>query len=212
MRDRAGWAVPGSLLAMLMLTGALGCGGPSDSPETQLPEHVRVTMIGATIGVGTKDGKQWDGPGQVPEALLSTVAGMLARKNPYVQIGSYLASLTIDLFEEPDPRGWAEVLNGATPVSRVILKPTEEDTLTPQWQDTQGQPPSLARVPLNAGTRIRVYLLDDDDPMPNDPIGECELRYQDLVEALEAQQVHHVNVAEQTNNQLLFVGIRVIPE
>jgi hypothetical protein len=29
---------------------------------------------------------------------------------------------------------------------------------------------------------------------------------------LQAAQVHHVNVAEQTHKQLLFIGISVIPD
>jgi hypothetical protein len=75
-----------------------------------------------------------------------------------------------------------------------------------------GRAPSFGRVPLSEGTRIRVQLVDDDEPLDDDQMGIFEINYKDFVAALEAQQVHHVNVAEQTNRQILFVGIAVVPE
>jgi len=210
MKRFTGWVGPGAVAA-LALVGVAGCGAGSDSPETQLPSHVRVSLVDATIGIGTMDGEQWDGPGQVPEELMRSIPGVLARRNPYVAVGSFLASLGINSIEKPEPTGWAELLNGAAPVTRVDLKSTKEDTLTPQWQDAQGRAPSFGRVPLNASTRIRVHI-EDADVDANDPIGLCELNYMDLAAALQAQQVHHVNVAEQTHKQLLFMGISVIPD
>lgn len=213
MKGLAGWTWVGALFG-LMLAGAPGCGsgGEASSPESRLPAHVRVSIIDATAGVGKADGDQWDGLGQVPVDLVGSVAGALVGKSPYVAIGRILAPFALGAFEKPDPTGWAEVLSHGDPVGRVALRASQEDTFNPQWQGVDGRAPSFGRVPLSEGTRIRVQLVDDDEPLDDDQMGIFEINYQDLVAALEAQQVHHVNVAEQTNRQILFVGIAVMPE
>lgn len=201
-----------SALAAILFIGAAGCGERgTDNPETWLPARVGVSLIDATTGVGTMDGRQWDGFGQIPEDVLNSVAGVLARRNPYVAIGSVLAPLATGLFEKPDPTGLAELLNGVTTVGRVELKANQEDTFSPRWQDAQGKAPSFTNVPLNASTRIRVQLMDKDIPS-DELMGVCEINDRDLIEALQAQQVHQVNVADQTKNQILFLGISVVPE
>lgn len=210
--EGTGTGALGALALLVVLAGASGCGEGASSPEATLPSHVRVTLIDATTGVGKRDGKQWDGLGVIPEELLSVVSSALARKNPYVAVGSVLGPLAVDLFEKPDPKGWAEVWSGGVPAGRVDLKSTKEDTLEPQWRDAEGRAPSFAGVPLHASTRVRVELVDDDNPLPDDAMGVCEIGYGELVAALQSQQVHHVNVAEQTRSQVLFVGISVSAE
>ena len=59
--------------------------------------------------------------------------------------------------------------------------------------------------------RLRVTVIDED-LWEDDPIGVAEINYDDVVAALEAGEVYQVKVAEQTQNQLLFVGISVMPE
>ena len=52
-----------------------------------------------------------------------------------------------------------------------------------------------------------------DKDIPSDELmGVCEINEQDLIAALLAQNVYQLNVAEQTKNQLLFLGISVVPD
>ena len=48
--------------------------------------------------------------------------------------------------------------------------------------------------------------------MPSDPMGRFTIGYDELVAALQARTRHQARVAEQTYNQILFIGIEVAPE
>jgi hypothetical protein len=59
--------------------------------------------------------------------------------------------------------------------------------------------------------RILVELWDDD-LVNDDPIGAAEINSTDLMDALVAQQKFYVRVDDQTEGQLLFLGISVVQQ
>jgi hypothetical protein len=103
----------------------------------------------------------------------------------------------------PDPYGSAEVESVAGVVAHPLVM--IKDTFTPQWNVRWD------RVPLTASTRLRVSLMDKD--LANeDPIGEVVLNAQDLLGAMATGTNDQIRVDGQTNGQLLFVGVEVVPE
>jgi hypothetical protein len=81
-----------------------------------------------------------------------------------------------------------------------------KDTYTPMWSDA-----TLHGVVASSEIRLRITLIDQD-VVEDDPIGVVELTEADLVAARTAGRVHHVQVSEQSQNQILFVGISVLAE
>ena len=83
-----------------------------------------------------------------------------------------------------------------------------EDTFTPTFLNGNG---GWTGVPFTEQTRIRVTL-EDLDLQNDDPIGTAIINYGDLVEAWAENTKFWINVATQTQNQLLFLGVVVSPD
>ena len=66
-------------------------------------------------------------------------------------------------------------------------------------------------VPVDSDVRIAVTLWDLD-LVNDDPIGSVEINSSDLKDALAAQQKFEVRVDDQTDGQLLFIGISVVQQ
>jgi|TARA_R110002033_G_scaffold165821_1_gene203881 hypothetical protein len=60
--------------------------------------------------------------------------------------------------------------------------------------------------PLYKENRFRISLWDAD-LFKNDPIATVELTYNDEMNAIKVEKTTWINVAEQGNNQLLFIQI-----
>jgi hypothetical protein len=117
-----------------------------------------------------------------------------------------LADVASHGLAKPEPFGTADLFLAGTLIDHVTLdKPGQRETYTPAWEG----PPMWSRVPLGKETRIRVHLIDRDLAF-DDEIGTAELNSTDLTAAFLSAQVYHVRVAEQTNNQILFIGISVV--
>jgi hypothetical protein len=196
------------VVALALLTALLSGCGPA--PQ-RLPDRVNIALIDATIGPGTAQGKAWDGPGTVPIAALQEVSRLLAtapmrgKAEEAAKTGAVIAEITAaiaNVLARPDPRGQVELLVGGA--SRRLLLPERRDTLRPTWQGV-----SFDQVPLVEGMRLRIQLFDADDIGSDDPIGTAELTHEDIVAALTHEQVVQIRVDQQTQGQLLFVGISV---
>ena len=83
-----------------------------------------------------------------------------------------------------------------------------EDTYTPIWPSPT---PGWSQVPLISDLRFRFNLFDED-LVNDDPIGVAEVNYADVVAALKDGHIFQVELAAQTNNQLLFVAMSVMPQ
>jgi len=79
----------------------------------------------------------------------------------------------------------------------------QDNTLTPIWKDAR-----LVHMPFGPSTRIELDFYDKD-LLSSEPMGVATINYAQLVAALRAAAIHRVRVAEQTNNQVLFVDIAV---
>jgi hypothetical protein len=204
-------------LRMALALAALLTGSRSVAAEAQesqleprkLPEKVSIAIVNATVGPVKFGNKSWDCCAKVPADMGVRVAKLLlATVAPQEELAALVAAPFLAGEAAPDPFGWADVaINGEyVPRLRHSFFPPgqcKRNTFTPifpsfEWRD----------IPLDAGTRIKVTLFDKD-LVKNDDIGVAEINHADLVAALRAQKIYQVKVAEQTQNQLLFVGISV---
>jgi hypothetical protein len=70
--------------------------------------------------------------------------------------------------------------------------------------------PAYQNVPLEEGTRFKVTLYSKNRIVPKpSPIGVVVINSKDLQKALDAEKIYQVSVADQTQNQILFIGIEV---
>jgi hypothetical protein len=132
------------------------------------------------------------------------IRAALQESDPYAAVLSAFANPTIAALEKPDPAGTAKAIGpDGIQVLAAIDLPKFQDTLTPVWSNA-----FLKRVPLSPSARIEMVLIDKDLAV-DDAIGTATIRYEDLVAALRARNVHHVPIADQTNRQALFIDVSV---
>jgi hypothetical protein len=187
--------------------GLLACSsGGADGRFPSPPALVSVSFLGVTAGPGSSNLEQWDGPGHVDPALVSSVARALGAVNPYLSLTALLAGPLNDALAKPDPFGKAMLFDrrGASMERRLNVQP---NTFLPQWE-----PPAVwTHVPLDGSTRIRVQLWDED-PVNNDPMGTFEINADDLLAALSTERVYQVRVDDQTGGRVLLAAISVLEE
>lgn len=175
------------------------------------PATLVIYLNDAIIGPGNKtEGAQWDGPGDVSPEVWEAVNTALLGPNPFNDVLAYFETAAVQALGRPDPFGYAEIAAGGGydyPIELWSIADNYEDTLTPAFPPNSG----WVGVPLSDGLRIRVHL-DDEDLANNDPIGTAEITAADIVAALRAGDVHHVNVAGDTNDAILFISISVFAE
>jgi hypothetical protein len=164
-----------------------------------------VSILDAKIGPSKVDGTDWDGPGKVPPTVTGGLLAALGAPDPYQAVTNLLFSVSSNSLDRPEPFGVAELFTRSGPVQVLSLN-ADRDTLTPIWNGS----PTWSSVPLDPATRIRITL-KDKDLVYDDPMGIAEFGYDDLVAALRAGRIYPVRVAEQTNRQILFIGISVMP-
>ncbi|MBS2033074.1 MAG: hypothetical protein JST54_34695 [Deltaproteobacteria bacterium] len=197
---------------------------PSAAPDSApLPKFVRVEILSALVGPCKVDGTKWDGMGKCDAGAQDKIAKLLPSKmaalaaaasglNPAGAATTILASVSTGVLakeDKPDPYGIVEVAVGDDWKSDLKFgllseKKPAKDNFAPEF------PPHEVKVPLEKGTRFRVQMFDKD-LTKSDDIGRAEIGYDDLVAALNAGKIWQVPVADQTQNQLLFIGIEVRP-
>jgi len=172
------------------------------------PELVTVSLVSAVIGPGKSDGAQWDGFDLLEAGVDALLAAALDSDDPY---GAVLDMLTDPIFgrlEQPDTFGSTLLLvNGRVDPALELQFDVVSDTFTPTWDGGN----TWYGVDLSIPASLRVDFWDEDF-FEHDFIGVADIDHDDLLAARAAGGVHAVSVATQTRNQLLFVGIVVVPE
>jgi hypothetical protein len=200
-------------LALVSLVLACGGGGASGSagalPAGDAFVLVTVRLEDAMISPVKADGKPWDvaTPLVEPAARSEIVAAMNKEKDPrraYDAAAAAIAKLG-DAWGRPDVAGRAIVdQNDGKQDTRTFESGL--DTFTPhigvEW----------THVPLSHWTTMHMYFVEKD-PGGTQDIGNVVLSAHDLAKALERRgETHHVRVDDQTNGQVLYVGIVVTAE
>ena len=183
--------------------------GSQASPK-QLSKIVSVQIVNSTIGPSKIDGSHWSGTGKVSPAVSTQLAQLLLGANPYTGVVGLLSGSLITGSGKPAPFGEVEVaINGQYyPKLQARLVNTKrelERTYTPIFHL-----PAYQNVPLDEGTRFKITLYSKIliNPKPT-PIGVAVINYDDLLKALQEEKIYQVPVGDQTQNQILFIGIEV---
>jgi hypothetical protein len=199
-----------------------GSSGGDDPPN--LPQFVQIEILDAMIYPSPKNGECWDGSYSINPEDLGKLADALA--GPYVGtelaegVASVLAGIVnhvLDASAPPDPIASAMIWDVDAFVSPIDLSywlNNYDDTYTPTWHgdEAYGNAKGWTKVPLNKDLRIRVHIDDEDLKVAldsDDPIGEVEINYDDVVAAYLKKQSYPVRVDDQGSGLILFVGISV---
>lgn len=166
---------------------------------------MNVEFRGALSGPSKFGGAAWDGLGQLDSSAQAGLGRALTAVDPYAAVLSFFANPALATLERPEPFGHARAAVNGVVVQALELPLAQHDTLTPMWSNAR-----LVRVPLVVDTRLEIELYDKD-LVNDDAMGAATITASDLATALRVGTVHHVRVAEQTNNQVLFVDISVEP-
>ncbi len=181
-----------------------GC-GQAKAPEPALPAFVDLDVRGALIGPTKVGGAGWDGLGRLDSSAQLGLHQALRMVNPYAAAADFLANPSMAAIERPEPKGAARATVNGVQVATLELPLVYRDTFTPMWSGAR-----ISRLALTTDTRVEVELLDAD-VLNDDPMGAATLTASDFASALRVGTVHHVPVAEQTNQQVLFIDISVEP-
>lgn len=179
-----------------------------------------VLIEDALIGPGKAGGTSWD-PGTfgnttvIPTNVLTELGVALGLANPFAAAAAVLAgpalSEAISAVQKPDVYGTIRLDGFGAIGTEYWLAPRErrtEDSFTPTFPTPSG----YQHVPIDADVRIRVHLGDADALDSDDEVGIAVINGADLRDALASQMKFHVQVADQTSNQILFIGVTVLEE
>jgi hypothetical protein len=205
----------GMAAALAMLTTSCAPGASSGAPRTALvngevAELVTFRIVDVMISPTRLDGKPWDVAAQLDEPgardkVVTAMNHAANAKKAYDAASDALSRLGDTWGGLPDVGVNASVDPGdGKPQARSFSG--DKDSLTPHFDARWDH------VPLSHWTTVHMYFVDQDAAGKTD-IGAVVLSPLDLAAALkENGKVHHLRVDDQTNGQILFVGISVASE
>lgn len=190
-----------------------GAGGASAGAASVLPDSVTIEMLGALIGPGKSDGTEWDGPGKIPDDVVTGLATALGSPE-IAPILNFAQGAAYQALSKPDPYGIAQLnwdgsgFDPAQTISLATVDNNRQDTFTPDWpMDASGALPGWATVPFTPDLQIRVDL-DDEDLTAPDHIGTVTIDFPDLKKAWESKKSYWILTGDPTK-QLLAVQVQV---
>jgi hypothetical protein len=211
--DNPGSARALALLAIMCVanSGAVAAQAPGAraGPPNRPPTLFVVEFLNATIAPTKFSGAPWDGFGGAKPGAVAVLASLVTAAEPSTAVITAAARLGVKGTELPEPVGYVEAYrDGETEAGpRCVLADMpverhERDTLTPSFRCQFRLSRDLSAY------RFRLKLVDKD-VTDHDLIGVAEIGPEALLEALKSERISQVRVADQTNGQLLSVGISV---
>lgn len=175
-------------------------------------------FLSAYIAPSKADGSCWDGVGcTVDQATLDQVVDALAETgNPYAEAAAVLVALSglaQSAYGPPDALGVATIWNNGVwdlPLNLATRDNNDEDAFTPQWHGDPLQGNAIGwQAPFDEDFRIHIRLTDEDISN-DDPIGDVDINYDHVVEALQAKNAYPVRVTDQGTGLVLFIHINAL--
>jgi hypothetical protein len=180
--------------------------------DTSGTAKVSIQIVGLTLAPSRVDGTIWNAMGhsKVQPSVTAKIAKAMLATSPQgaaVEVVSIVGGLAMTESKKPAPMGWVEVATKGEfqPEFKKKFGNPRLNTLTPIINSV-----SYKGIPYSQETRLKVTVYDYHAFKKYlEPMGVAEINATDLYEALKAQKVYQVKVADQTQNQVLFVGIEV---
>ena len=174
---------------------------------------VTVQIVDAIIApAADANGTPWDGPGTVDQNIIADVSKALVGANPAAAVLAVLATPALAVFDSPDPYGTVQAsafgVTGPLYSGLATSASPVPNTYNPIWPHGGFQ---YTSVPIDSDVRITVSVWDSDLVF-DDAIGVAVINSDDLKAALAARHKYNVQVNDQTNNLLLFIGIEVVEQ
>ncbi len=177
---------------------------PSSVALDQAPELARVSFLSAVIGPGRVGGTQWGRVDFVPDDIWKEVAKRMRADDSYSAMTAFLAEGGFATIGTPDIKGRVTLLQPLGDKSLDL--PEVDDTFTPRWSAIE-----FRKVPLEKRTRLRIEFVDAL-ATKDATIGIAELDGAALMKIDAAGKIVAWPFADQTQNQVLFVMVSVVPE
>lgn len=210
-----------TLLALI----ALGCGDTSGAGDTAggdngagtgeetgagdefaPPSEVSIQIRETVIRPWNHNNMQWDGLTLISPDDIQALDDILGLSDPYLEAVGYLAELASRGWGLPDPMGYAELFADGewSPDARSLGGEGTgfENTCVSPWNV------GWEHVPMRDTTKVHIAL-HEHDLLGDDPIGDVEINSSDLLDAMRENQVFYVQVSDQGQGAILFVGISV---
>lgn len=188
---------------------------PAQSPTR--PTDATVLVESALLNAKKFGDRCWD-PGcnedQTRDAFqrCAKIASLLDPTDKlYYDALAVLGPMALGVWSNPDTYGHASIFsNGAYSPPVTLTVDRNKDSLTPQWGV------QFTHVSLSPSSALRLEFWDADPDIPltngDDSMGIVTISGDELLKAAQERRTHSVNVAKQTNDQVLFVNISVLPE
>lgn len=197
------------LFTLLLLTLTI-----SSSPLGAQEEPLKVNIIITAVAIGPSrfDGNPWDKSNNTPDTppTNTTASDSKVDTRPELAIQALLETAPAGR-AAPDVVGYV-VQAGATRTelaayAGIPLALASTDNLIPNSYTPRFRT-GYSGWPLYAQSRLRIRLWDRDRRV-HQHIGMVEINYEHILDALKAGVPTWINVAEQSNNQLLYVQLSV---
>ncbi len=205
MQDEVYLTVAQRTVLAAMVTGALSL-APACSSDAGFAGDAVVGIRVQSMLVGVSStGLEWDTTFSVTARLVAA----LAVASGYVQATGVIEEIVDSLstaVAAPDPSGVVRIYVDGRVVGERSFGP-RSDTFQPSFTDLGWDDVPIGAANVRVEIRVR-----DEDVFDAEDICTCQLSEDDLLNALLSGRVFHVRVADQCNNQLLFVGVSVIQQ
>lgn len=172
---------------------------------------VTVLIEDALIGPGKVDHTPWDEGNPIPPEVFSSLTTALVSASPFTNalavVGGRVLTDALSATQKPDIYGTMRIDVFGQVGTEYWLKTFEQrtaDSFTPPFPAPSG----FQNVPIDADVRIRIHLADAD-LINDDEVGIAVINSEDMQAALASRMKYQVPVWDQTNNQILFIGISV---
>jgi len=187
--------------------GAIGSGGAGGYTG----RFATVLIEDALIGPAKVNGDPWDEGNPIPQQVFVDLNAALTGPNPFTAavavLGEKLLTDALSATEKPDVVGTMRLdVAGqiGTEATLVASEERSQDSYTPVFPAPRG----YSKVPIDADVRLHIHL-QDDDVLLDDDIGAAVINAADMQAALAARKKVEVPIWDQTNKQILFIGISV---
>jgi hypothetical protein len=191
-------------------------GGVMMTPPSGYAGRLATVLVeDALIGPSKADRTPWDPGAAIPPEVITGLAKALGAVDPFAAalgvVGGPTLNAAITASQKPDTYGTIR-MDALGKIGTEYPLATREERTEDSFTPVVPGPTGYRMVPIDADVRLRIHLRDADLFDSDDEVGVAVINAEDIRAAFAARKKYQVPVWDQTNNQILFVGISVLGE